>query len=154
MFSELQYWGIGITVLTFISDIYLTIQSPESPQVADEKQCSEQDSLTELSHLDKIPISLTQSQRAPRFSSVDHPLIISDRKKPESDIAMSMHGGSTKRSSTHASTAHEMTNTDEATTEKTSGNTSSNSIPGFDVGTSGETRELGKKKKLIDDGII
>lgn len=26
-FSELQYWGIGITVITFILDIYLTVRS-------------------------------------------------------------------------------------------------------------------------------
>ena len=26
-FNELQYWGIGITVVTFILDIYLTIRS-------------------------------------------------------------------------------------------------------------------------------
>ena len=25
-FSELQYWGIGVTVLTFAIDIYLTIK--------------------------------------------------------------------------------------------------------------------------------
>ena len=24
-FSELQYWGIGVTVLTFALDIYLTV---------------------------------------------------------------------------------------------------------------------------------
>ena len=28
MFSELQYWGIGITVITFILDIYLTVRGP------------------------------------------------------------------------------------------------------------------------------
>ena len=27
-FSELQYWGIGITVLTFVLDIYLTMTGP------------------------------------------------------------------------------------------------------------------------------
>jgi hypothetical protein len=48
MFSELQYWGIGITVLTFILDIYMTIRSPETPEVSDEKKEEEQDSSTEL----------------------------------------------------------------------------------------------------------
>ena len=28
-FSSLQYWGIGITVVTFVLDIYLTIKAPK-----------------------------------------------------------------------------------------------------------------------------
>lgn len=35
-FSELQYWGIGITVLTFALDIYLTIQ-PKQPEEKEKK---------------------------------------------------------------------------------------------------------------------
>lgn len=61
MFSELQYWGIGITVLTFILDIYMTIRSPETLEVADEKKDKEQDSLTELTPMASIPISQSQS---------------------------------------------------------------------------------------------
>jgi hypothetical protein len=30
MFSELQYWGIGITVVTFILDIYLTVKAGQA----------------------------------------------------------------------------------------------------------------------------
>ena len=34
-FNELQYWGIGITVVTFIADIYLTIKAPSETQPED-----------------------------------------------------------------------------------------------------------------------
>jgi len=30
-FSELQYWGIGITVVTFALDIYFTVISVKKP---------------------------------------------------------------------------------------------------------------------------
>ncbi len=141
MFSELQYWGIGITVLTFILDIYLTIRSPETLEVANEKKDREQDSLTELTPMANIPISQSQSQRAPRISSVGEPLII----KPERDMSLSLLGGST---------AHATTNADEAATEN-SANCSSHSTSVFDVGTSGETMELRKKIKKNNnkDGI-
>ena len=33
-FSELQYWGIGITVLTFVLDIYLTVYGPSEESAA------------------------------------------------------------------------------------------------------------------------
>ena len=36
-FSELQYWGIGITVLTFALDIYLTINPAHMPKNSEEK---------------------------------------------------------------------------------------------------------------------
>ena len=40
MFSGLQYWGIGITVVTFALDIYLTItgngETAATPQVKQE----------------------------------------------------------------------------------------------------------------------
>ena len=29
-FNELQYWGIGIIVLTFAVDVYLTVKRPEA----------------------------------------------------------------------------------------------------------------------------
>ena len=42
-FNELQYWGIAITIVTFILDIYLTVKEPseteqaaKKPTVADE----------------------------------------------------------------------------------------------------------------------
>lgn len=45
-FNELQYWGIAITVITFIIDIYLTVRSSEpsqasAPQVAEEDKKQE-----------------------------------------------------------------------------------------------------------------
>lgn len=30
-FSEMQYWGIGVCVLTFVLDIYLTMTSSSTP---------------------------------------------------------------------------------------------------------------------------
>ena len=58
-------------------------------------------------------------------------------------MSMSLLGGST---------AHATTNADEAVTEISATN-SSHSTSVFDVGTSGETMELRKKKKSNNDGI-
>ena len=52
-FSEMQYWGIGICVLTFILDIYMTMQEPEK----------------EENEGDQAATSLSESQSA--FSAIE-----------------------------------------------------------------------------------
>lgn len=37
-FSDLQLWGIGITVVTFALDIYITLKDNNSPKIIEAKK--------------------------------------------------------------------------------------------------------------------
>ena len=54
-FSELQYWGIGITVLTFLTDIYLTI-NPRPEEESKDKKANESE-LARLTHPEEVAAS-------------------------------------------------------------------------------------------------
>lgn len=140
-FSTLQYWGIGVTVITFVLDIYMTVSSPADDIPGEEEKEKADGDIRETADIEEAK-SVAESTQAQL--DMNEPLIVSDgkaaagayqrRKRVEPASSLLMGTGLSSVASTQSSDYERRQL--------------------IDVGTSGETMECAKKKRAKESMLI